>query len=72
MNILFIAVCINICFTFSEHSRHWFFNGKLLVDGKAVKKSLFKMVKDTQQFSNNNNIIKFSDNSRYETERYRI
>lgn len=47
----------------SEHSRHWFFKGKMVVDGVAQEKSLIKMIIDTQSHSNNNNTIKFSDNS---------
>lgn len=49
----------------SEHSRHWFFRGKLVIDGKEETGSLFKMIMDTQEHTNNNNIIKFNDNSRY-------
>ena len=51
------------CFV-SEHSRHWFFRGKLIIDGEEVPQSLFKMIMATQDKSNNNNIIKFNDNSR--------
>ncbi|KAJ8298146.1 hypothetical protein KUTeg_024677 [Tegillarca granosa] len=47
----------------SEHSRHWFFRGRLIVDGEEYPESLFKMIMATQQFTNDNNVIKFSDNS---------
>uniref|UniRef100_A0A1B0CYC3 Phosphoribosylformylglycinamidine synthase n=1 Tax=Lutzomyia longipalpis TaxID=7200 RepID=A0A1B0CYC3_LUTLO len=47
----------------SEHSRHWFFKGKMKIDGKFVDKSLIKMIVDTQETTNKNNTIKFSDNS---------
>lgn len=47
----------------SEHSRHWFFKGRMIVDGCEEEKSLIKMIIDTQQHSNQNNTIKFSDNS---------
>uniref|UniRef100_A0A1L8DXU7 Phosphoribosylformylglycinamidine synthase n=1 Tax=Nyssomyia neivai TaxID=330878 RepID=A0A1L8DXU7_9DIPT len=47
----------------SEHSRHWFFKGKMQIDGKFVEKSLIKMIFDTQETTNKNNTIKFSDNS---------
>lgn len=47
----------------SEHSRHWFFRGKMIVDGEEKEKSLIKMIIDTQKHSNDNNTIKFSDNS---------
>ena len=45
----------------SEHSRHWFFNGKLYADGVVIKETLFKMVKST--LNDNNSIIAFSDNA---------
>lgn len=47
----------------SEHSRHWFFKGKMIIDGEEKPKSLIKMIMDTQLHSNQNNTIKFSDNS---------
>lgn len=47
----------------SEHSRHWFFKGKMIVDGQEEEKSLIKMIIETQEHSNSNNTIKFSDNS---------
>ncbi|XP_069962828.1 phosphoribosylformylglycinamidine synthase [Bactrocera oleae] len=47
----------------SEHSRHWFFRGKILLDGQQKPESLIKMIMNTQKFSNTNNTIKFSDNS---------
>lgn len=36
----------------------------MIVDGKEKDLSLFKMVMQTQDHSNHNNVIKFSDNSR--------
>ena len=54
-----------IYFVISEHSRHWFFKGRMIVDGHEHDSSLFKMVMSTQESSNQNNVIKFSDNSRY-------
>ncbi|KAJ2947021.1 hypothetical protein O0L34_g16365 [Tuta absoluta] len=47
----------------SEHSRHWFFKGKLILDGKEINESLIDMVASTQETSNQNNVIKFGDNS---------
>ncbi|KAJ8732017.1 hypothetical protein PYW08_014747 [Mythimna loreyi] len=47
----------------SEHSRHWFFKGKLLLDGQEINESLIDMVASTQKTSNDNNVIKFGDNS---------
>lgn len=47
----------------SEHSRHWFFKGKMIIDGCTQEATLIKMIIDTQNHSNKNNTIKFSDNS---------
>lgn len=47
----------------SEHSRHWFFKGLMVIDGVAQEKSLIRMIVDTQAHSNANNTISFSDNS---------
>lgn len=47
----------------SEHSRHWFFKGKMIIDGTEEPKSLIEMIIDTQCYSNANNTVKFSDNS---------
>ncbi|XP_058684509.1 phosphoribosylformylglycinamidine synthase isoform X4 [Poecile atricapillus] len=47
----------------SEHSRHWFFKGRLSLDGRAVPGSLFGRLMDTQSSSHPNNVIKFCDNS---------
>ena len=47
----------------SEHSRHWFFRGKMIENGVEKPKSLIHMIMDTQKHSNPNNTIKFSDNS---------
>ncbi|CAH1268464.1 PFAS [Branchiostoma lanceolatum] len=55
--------CFDLAQSNSEHSRHWFFKGKMVIDGKEHEDSLFKMVMKTQDHSNDNNVIKFSDNS---------
>lgn len=47
----------------SEHSRHWFFKGKMVIDGEEMNGSLIDMIMKTQEGSNDNNVIKFSDNS---------
>ncbi|XP_020810796.1 phosphoribosylformylglycinamidine synthase [Drosophila serrata] len=47
----------------SEHSRHWFFRGRMVIDGEEQPKSLIRMIMDTQAHTNPNNTIKFSDNS---------
>ena len=47
----------------SEHSRHWFFKGKLVIDGRQVPHSLLQVVKSTISKNPANSIIAFSDNS---------
>ncbi|XP_007950424.1 phosphoribosylformylglycinamidine synthase [Orycteropus afer afer] len=47
----------------SEHSRHWFFKGRLHLDGQELAHSLFESIMSTQASSNPNNILKFCDNS---------
>ncbi|XP_077129905.1 phosphoribosylformylglycinamidine synthase [Ranitomeya variabilis] len=55
--------CFDLAQSNSEHSRHWFFKGKLLVDGAERPHSLFDLIMKTQDTSNQNNVIKFCDNS---------
>ncbi|KAK0421014.1 hypothetical protein QR680_015023 [Steinernema hermaphroditum] len=47
----------------SEHSRHWFFKGRFVVDGVEREKNLFQIIQGTQDTSNPNNVIAFHDNS---------
>lgn len=56
--------CFDLAQSNSEHSRHWFFKGKMVVDGVDYHDSLIDMIIKTQNFTNPNNVIKFSDNSR--------
>ena len=55
--------CFDLSQSNSEHSRHWFFRGKLVVDGKEVPETLMKIVKATYDANKNNSVIAFSDNS---------
>ncbi|KAM9996097.1 hypothetical protein ACTFIY_002271 [Dictyostelium cf. discoideum] len=55
--------CFDIGQSNSEHSRHWFFNGKLIVDGNMSDKTLFQIVKNTLKANPQNSLIAFSDNS---------
>ncbi|KAK6630680.1 hypothetical protein RUM44_002849 [Polyplax serrata] len=55
--------CFDLAQSNSEHSRHWFFKGRMIVDGVEEKESLIDMIINTQNYSNGNNVIKFSDNS---------
>ena len=47
----------------SEHSRHWFFKGKLIIDGKEISKSLLQIIKSSLVSNPSNSIIAFKDNS---------
>jgi phosphoribosylformylglycinamidine synthase len=47
----------------SEHSRHWFFKGRLTIDGKEVPETLIQIVKSTLKANPSNSVIAFSDNS---------
>ena len=55
--------CFDLSQSNSEHSRHWFFRGKLIVDGKEIPETLMKIVKATWEANRNNSVIAFSDNS---------
>jgi phosphoribosylformylglycinamidine synthase len=47
----------------SEHSRHWFFTAKMIIDGQAMNRTLMQIVKSTLQANPNNSVIGFKDNS---------
>ena len=55
--------CFDMGQSNSEHSRHWFFGGKQILDNIEQENTLFKMVKATLKTSNQNSIIAFHDNS---------
>jgi phosphoribosylformylglycinamidine synthase len=56
--------CFDMGQSNSEHSRHWFFGGKMVIDSVEKPKTLFKMVKETlTEESKSNSIIAFHDNS---------
>lgn len=57
--------CFDLAQSNSEHSRHWFFKGKMVIDGTEHNESLIDMIIKTQETTNPNNVIKFSDNSRF-------
>ena len=46
----------------SEHSRHWFFGGEMIIDGEKKSQTLFQMVKSTLP-AKSNSIIAFHDSS---------
>ncbi len=55
--------CFDIAQSNSEHSRHWFFKGRLIIDGEEMSDHLMTMISDTLKASPSNSIIAFRDNS---------
>ncbi len=55
--------CFDLSQSNSEHSRHWFFRGKLIIDGKEILESLMQIVKEPFKRNPNNSVIAFKDNS---------
>jgi phosphoribosylformylglycinamidine synthase len=55
--------CFDLGQSNSEHSRHWFFRGKLVMDGKEISESLMQIVKEPYRRNPGNSIIAFKDNS---------
>ncbi|NOY64172.1 MAG: phosphoribosylformylglycinamidine synthase [Nitrospirae bacterium] len=55
--------CFDLSQSNSEHSRHWFFKGRLLIDGVEVQETLMDIIKEPLKYSNPNSIIAFKDNS---------
>jgi len=55
--------CFDIAQSNSEHSRHWFFRGRLVIDGAEIPSSLLDMVREPLERNPNNSIIAFRDNS---------
>jgi len=55
--------CFDIAQSNSEHSRHWFFRGRLVVDGEELPRHLLAMVREPLEANPNNSVIAFRDNS---------
>jgi phosphoribosylformylglycinamidine synthase len=59
--------CFDLGQSNSEHCRHWFFGGRLVIDGIELKESLFDMVKGTLPVTLpggiGTSVISFHDNS---------
>jgi phosphoribosylformylglycinamidine synthase len=47
----------------SEHSRHWFFKGKMIIDGEAMPETLMQIIKAPLLANPKNSVIAFKDNS---------
>ncbi len=55
--------CFDLGQSNSEHSRHWFFKGKLVIDGKEVPETLLDIVAAPLRANPRNSLIAFRDNS---------
>jgi phosphoribosylformylglycinamidine synthase len=55
--------CFDLSQSNSEHSRHWFFKGRLVVDGKEIPETLMQIVKTPWGKNPGNSVIAFRDNS---------
>jgi phosphoribosylformylglycinamidine synthase len=55
--------CFDLGQSNSEHSRHWFFKGELIIDGVKMPETLMDIIKRPYLENPNNSIIAFRDNS---------
>jgi phosphoribosylformylglycinamidine synthase len=55
--------CFDIAQSNSEHSRHWFFKGRLVTDGKEMPGHLLALIRGTLDANPGNSVIAFRDNS---------
>ena len=55
--------CFDLSQSNSEHSRHWFFKGRLIIDGQEIPENLMEIIKETLDRNPNNSVIAFKDNS---------
>jgi phosphoribosylformylglycinamidine synthase len=55
--------CFDLGQSNSEHSRHWFFKGRLIIDGEKMSYTLMDIIKHPLKTNHGNSIIAFKDNS---------
>lgn len=55
--------CFDLAQSNSEHSRHWFFKGRLMIDGKEAPESLLDIIRAPYGANPRNSVIAFKDNS---------
>lgn len=55
--------CFDLAQSNSEHSRHWFFKGRLVIDGEEMPESLIDVVSRPFRENPGNSVIAFRDNS---------
>jgi phosphoribosylformylglycinamidine synthase len=55
--------CFDLGQSNSEHSRHWFFRGRLIIDGEDLPQTLIDLVRQPLIANRGNSVLAFSDNS---------
>ncbi len=55
--------CFDVAQSNSEHSRHWFFKGRLTIDGREAPDDLMSLVRAPLDANPSNSTIAFRDNS---------
>jgi phosphoribosylformylglycinamidine synthase len=55
--------CFDLAQSNSEHSRHWFFKGSLIINGTGMSGTLMEVIKGPYRENPRNSIIAFGDNS---------
>ncbi|MEF9426272.1 MAG: phosphoribosylformylglycinamidine synthase [Candidatus Mariimomonas ferrooxydans] len=55
--------CFDLSQSNSEHSRHWFFKSRLIIDGKEAPHTLMEIIKQPFKAEQGNSVIAFKDNS---------
>ena len=55
--------CFDLSQSNSEHSRHWFFRGRLVIDGREIPDHLMIIIRKTLEVNRGNSVIAFKDNS---------
>jgi phosphoribosylformylglycinamidine synthase len=55
--------CFDLGQSNSEHSRHWFFKGRLFIDGMEMPYTLMELIKQPLLSNPENSVIAFHDNS---------
>ena len=55
--------CFDLSQSNSEHSRHWFFKGRIVIDDVEMPLNLIETVKHPLDLNRRNSVIAFSDNS---------
>jgi phosphoribosylformylglycinamidine synthase len=55
--------CFDLGQSNSEHSRHWFFKGRLVIDGREAPETLIDIVSEPLRVNPGNSVIAFKDNS---------